>query len=407
MKKHRWAVAFTACLLAFTTYISLDTFVLSNAYQTNATEINLSSIKPGAEAEAVPEAETGTETDEAKQVPKTDEAVSEADPEGNTTAGSESSHRKKKPGSGSGGPGSGSDESGSGFGGPGSRSGRHGSVHGGPGGGKGMGGSSASTTTIRNFDEEEAEASAAEVTTDNSGSSQDYQDDNIKITYTQYTTNDTTIHVADVQLSSAEYLKTAFANDTYGKNVTQTTSDIAAANKAILAINGDYYGVQEKDYVIRNGVLYREEAGTNDVLCIYGDGSMKIVDPSTVTAQELLDQGVWQAFSFGPGLVADGQIPISLDTEVGRAKASNPRTAIGIIDDLHYVFVVSDGRSDDSEGLSLYELATFMQQLGVNTAYNLDGGGSSTMYFNGEVVNNPSSGFRDEERRVSDIIYIG
>ena len=400
MKKHRWAVAFTACLLAFTTYISLDTFVLSNAYQTNATEINLSSIKPGAEAEAVPEAETGTETDEAKQVPKTDEAVSEADPEGNTTAGSESSHRKKKPGSGSGGPGSGSDGTGSG-------SGRHGSGHGGPGGGKGMGGSSASTTTIRNFDEEEAEASAAEVTTDNSGSSQDYQDDNIKITYTQYTTNDTTIHVADVQLSSAEYLKTAFANDTYGKNVTQTTSDIAAANKAILAINGDYYGVQEKGYVIRNGVLYREEAGTNDVLCIYGDGSMKIVDPSTVTAQELLDQGVWQAFSFGPGLVADGQIPISLDTEVGRAKASNPRTAIGIIDDLHYVFVVSDGRSDDSEGLSLYELATFMQQLGVKTAYNLDGGGSSTMYFNGEVVNNPSSGFRDEERSVSDIIYIG
>ena len=407
MKKHRWAVAFTACLLAFTTYISLDTFVLSNAYQTNATEINLSSIKPGAEAEAVPEAETGTETDEAKQVPKTDEAVSEADPEGNTTAGSESSHRKKKPGSGSDGSGSGSDESGSGSGGPGSRSGRHGSGHGGPGGGKGMGGSSASTTTIRNFDEEEAEASAAEVTTDNSGSSQDYQDDNIKITYTQYTTNDTTIHVADVQLSSAEYLKTAFANDTYGKNVTQTTSDIAAANKAILAINGDYYGVQEKGYVIRNGVLYREEAGTNDVLCIYGDGSMKIVDPSTVTAQELLDQGVWQAFSFGPGLVADGQIPISLDTEVGRAKASNPRTAIGIIDDLHYVFVVSDGRSDDSEGLSLYELATFMQQLGVKTAYNLDGGGSSTMYFNGEVVNNPSSGFRDEERSVSDIIYIG
>ena len=415
MKKHRWAVAFTACLLAFTTYISLDTFVLSNAYQTNATEINLSSIRTGAEADTHPEAKAAGEVDENSGNEDSASAVSSASRSGkgshsgsssekegtssdengtseqkngtdSVAAGSESSHRIKKPGSRSGGPGSG---------------------HGGPGGGKGMGGSSASTTTIRNFDEEEAEASAAEVTTDNSGSSQDYQDDNIKITYTQYTTNDTTIHVADVQLSSAEYLKTAFANDTYGKNVTQTTSDIAAANKAILAINGDYYGVQEKGYVIRNGVLYREEAGTNDVLCIYGDGSMKIVDPSTVTAQELVDQGVWQAFSFGPGLVADGQIPISLDTEVGRAKASNPRTAIGIIDDLHYVFVVSDGRSDDSEGLSLYELATFMQQLGVKTAYNLDGGGSSTMYFNGEVVNNPSSGFRDEERSVSDIIYIG
>ena len=247
----------------------------------------------------------------------------------------------------------------------------------------------------------------AEVTTDNTGSSKEYQDENIKITYTEYTTNDTTIHVADVQLTSAEYLKTAFANDTYGKNVTQSTSEIAAAHDAVLAINGDYYGVQERGYVIRNGVVYREEAGTNDVLCIYGDGTMKVVDPSTVTAQELVDQGVWQAFSFGPGLLVDGEIPISLDTEVGKAKASNPRTAIGMIDDLHYVFVVSDGRSDESEGLSLYELATFMQELGVKTAYNLDGGGSSTMVFQGEVINNPTSGFRDTEREVSDIVYIG
>ena len=380
MKKHKWAVAFTACLLAFTVYISLDTFVLSSAYQTDATEINLSSIKSAVKTDTVPEAVSAQDDGSSKNT--------DVQSDGSY---SESSRHRKKPGEGHGGPG-----------------GEHGDGQGGGhGSGKGGNSSTASTTTIKNFDEEEALASAAEVTTDNSGSSQDYEDGNIKITYTQYTTNDTTIHVADVQLSSAEYLKTAFADNTYGKNVTQTTSDIAAANNAVLAINGDYYGVQEKGYVIRNGVLYREAAADNDVLCIYGDGSMKVVDPSSVTAQELLDQGVWQAFSFGPGLLEDGSIPISLDTEVGRAKASNPRTAIGIIDDLHYVFVVSDGRSDESEGLSLYELAVFMQELGVKTAYNLDGGGSSTMYFNGNVVNNPTSGFRDDERKVSDIIYIG
>ncbi len=245
------------------------------------------------------------------------------------------------------------------------------------------------------------------MTTDNSGDSREYKDENVQVTYTQYETNGTTIHVADVRVSSAEYLKTAFAKGTYGKNVTQSTSEIAASNNAVLAVNGDYYGVQERGYVIRNGVLYREEAGENDVLCIYADGSMKVVDPSTATAQELLEQGVWQAFSFGPGLITDGEIDVALNTEVGKAKASNPRTAIGIIDDLHYVFVVSDGRSGESEGLSLYELASFMEQLGVQTAYNLDGGGSSTMVFQGEVVNNPSSGFRDEEREVSDIVYIG
>ena len=391
MKKHKWAAAFTACLLAFTVYISLDTFVLSSAYQTDATEINLSSIKSAVKTDTVPEAVSAQDDGSTKNTDVQSDGSSKNTDVQSDGSSSESSRHRKKPGEGHGGPG-----------------GEHGDGQGGGhGSGKGGNSSTASTTTIKNFDEEEALASAAEVTTDNSGSSQDYEDGNIKITYTQYTTNDTTIHVADVQLSSAEYLKTAFADNTYGKNVTQTTSDIAAANNAVLAINGDYYGVQEKGYVIRNGVLYREAAADNDVLCIYGDGSMKVVDPSSVTAQELLDQGVWQAFSFGPGLLEDGSIPISLDTEVGRAKASNPRTAIGIIDDLHYVFVVSDGRSDESEGLSLYELAVFMQELGVKTAYNLDGGGSSTMYFNGNVVNNPTSGFRDDERKVSDIIYIG
>ena len=87
--------------------------------------------------------------------------------------------------------------------------------------------------------------------------------------------------------------------------------------------------------------------------------------------------------------------------------ASNPRTAMGIIDENHYVFIVSDGRTSESEGLSLYELATFAKTLGVKTLYNLDGGGSSTMYFNGKVINNPTTnGNKISERSVSDIVYI-
>ena len=98
----------------------------------------------------------------------------------------------------------------------------------------------------------------------------------------------------------------------------------------------------------------------------------------------------------------------SQNEEVGRAMANNPRTAIGIIDDLHYILVVSDGRTNESQGLSLYELAQVMQQYGCKTAYNLDGGGSSTMYFNGQVINNPTTnGNRISERSVSDIVYIG
>ena len=232
--------------------------------------------------------------------------------------------------------------------------------------------------------------------------------DPYSITLSEYYEYDTAIYVADITLSSTQYLKTAFADDTYGRNITEKTSAIAAANNAVLAINGDYYGSQESGYVIRNGVIYRDSGNSKDILCIYKDGSVSIEYASEKTAQELLDEGVWQAFCFGPALIEDSQIAVTEDEEVGKAKASNPRTAIGIIDSNHFVFVVSDGRTSESEGLSLYELAEFMQSLGVTTAYNLDGGGSSTMYYNGQVINNPTTnGNRISERSVSDIVYIG
>lgn len=236
-----------------------------------------------------------------------------------------------------------------------------------------------------------------------------YEDEEISITLTEYREEDTSIYVADIVLSSPEYLKTAFAQNSYGKNVTEKTSEIAEGVNAILAINGDYYGAQEKGYVLRNGTLYRSEAeeGQED-LVIYEDGSFEIISEETITAEELLEQGAQELLSFGPALIENGTIAVTEEDEVGKAMASNPRTAIGILDDLHYVFVVSDGRTEESEGLSLLELAEFMDGLGVKTAYNLDGGGSSTMYFNGEVINTPTTNGRSiKERSVSDIVYIG
>ena len=253
---------------------------------------------------------------------------------------------------------------------------------------------------------EEAAVSAAQkpVVTENS-----YSDENISIRITEYRLNDTDIYVADIQLSSDDYLKTALAKGAYGRNVTAKTSDTAAANNAILAINGDYYGSQERGYVIRSGVIYRSTpvSGRQD-LVIYEDGSMEVVYETEISAEELLAKGARDVLSFGPQLLGNGRITVNSGYEVAKASNSNPRTAIGMIDDLHYVFVVSDGRTSASEGLSVYELAEFMQSLGVKTAYNLDGGGSSTMYFNGQVINDPVGGGRGRsERSVSDIVYIG
>ena len=230
-------------------------------------------------------------------------------------------------------------------------------------------------------------------------------------TVTEGTGSDTvTYYVADVTLSDATTLQSAFAKDQFGENITELTSEIAADNDAIFAINGDYYGFRDTGIVIRNGVVFRDEPA-REGLVFYTDGTVEIYDETTTSADELLADGAWNTLSFGPAIVADGAVvdgieDIEIDTNFGNhsIQGDQPRTAIGVIDENHLVFVVVDGRqSGYSAGVTLTELADIMIDLGATTAYNLDGGGSSTMYFNGEVINSPSNG---GERATSDILYI-
>ncbi len=223
--------------------------------------------------------------------------------------------------------------------------------------------------------------------------------------------NDTiTYYVADIQLAAGATLQSAFASGSYGGRV-QDTSTMAQANNAIVAINGDYYSSRDDGIIIRNGVVYRD-VPTRTGLAIYKDGTMKVYDETTTTAADLLADGVWNTYSFGPGLLVDGQVASGLDTYEADANARhpiqgvNPRSGIGMIDSNHYVFVVVDGRSPGySRGVTLTEFAQIFQQLGCTTAYNLDGGGSSTLYFMGNVVNDPSQ--QNGERAVSDILFVG
>jgi exopolysaccharide biosynthesis protein, putative len=254
----------------------------------------------------------------------------------------------------------------------------------------------------------EAASKAAETATVTDTS---YSDDNISVTLTEKTVSNTQVYIADVTVSSSEYLKTAFAQNTYGNNVTAKTSETAANNNAILAVNGDYYGANTTGYVIRNGVVYRDtvrEDSSNGDLAIYKDGSFKIIYEDQISADQLVKDGVVNLLAFGPSLVENGEIAVDTNSEVGQSMSSNPRTAIGIIDENHYIIIVSDGRTSESEGLSLYQMAEIMKSYGVKTAYNLDGGGSSTLYFNGQVINKPTTnGNTISERSVSDIVYIG
>ncbi len=242
-----------------------------------------------------------------------------------------------------------------------------------------------------------------------------YQSSDLSITITQVTTgsgNDTiTYFVADVILSDATQLESAFANDSFGRNIIEYTSVIAEENDAIFAINGDYYGFRDDGIEIRNGVIY-QDLPARIGLAFYLDGSMQIFDEPQTTAEELLAAGVWNTLSFGPAILENSEIvsnlgTVEIDTNFGNhsIQGSNPRTGIGIIDENHFIFSVVDGRSPGySRGVTLNEFAQIFKDLGCTDAYNLDGGGSSTMYFMGRVVNNPLG--RNHERGTSDILFI-
>ncbi|WOF22193.1 phosphodiester glycosidase family protein [Microbacterium betulae] len=270
-------------------------------------------------------------------------------------------------------------------------------------------------TSVSQAEEESgtAASSGTTATVDGDAMAADSSGADVSIeTVTTGSGSDTVTHyVAHVTLDDPTALRSAFAQDQFGENITQLVSEMAEAHGAVFAVNGDYYGFRDTGIEVRNGVAYRD-AGAREGLALYRDGHAEIYDETATTAQALVDAGVWTTLSFGPALVRDGAAidgvdEVEVDTNFGNhsIQGEQPRTAIGVVDATHLVFVVVDGRDEGySRGATLPELAEIMVGLGAQTAYNLDGGGSSEMWFDGEVVNRPSNG---GERATSDILYIG
>lgn len=261
------------------------------------------------------------------------------------------------------------------------------------------------------------------VLTDNS-----YTDDKMAITinseYVEVLNKDketvqTKVYYADIRLKSVAYLKTCMAKDKYGLKVTEKTSTMARRMDAIFAFNGDYYGAQERGYVLRNGTSFRDKAKASDKdkgdLAIYTDGSFEYFKEKEYTLKEIQEKktadGIraYQVFSFGPQLVGNGERLVGENDEVAvYSKLGNQRCSLGVIGKLHYFVAICDGRLSDSWGMDLYQMADFMISKGCKSAYNLDGGGSATFYWNGEVLNRPNTNGDDDigERAISDCVYL-
>lgn len=227
-----------------------------------------------------------------------------------------------------------------------------------------------------------------------------YRSNDISVTIRQNQSNGVTWYVADVYMKNLQNFKTAFAKGRFGGNLIDKPLNIANEVNAVVAITGDYYGYQNKGIVIRNGVLYRKTP-LEDVLVMNNDGSMQTFGRRSLDTKTLFAGGAWQAWSFGPMLLANGQPMTKFTSNV---TPRNPRCAIGYFEPGHYCLVVVDGRQNGySGGITLKDLSQLMYGMGCKAAYNLDGGRSAVMTFMGKCVNQPYKNGRD----VSDIVYIG
>ena len=221
-----------------------------------------------------------------------------------------------------------------------------------------------------------------------------YTSPDISITVDEVNEENLTYYVADIYVRDITCFQTALAENTYGSGFRDSIEDMAVLNNALLAVNGDYYGNTNEGVVIRNGVIYRANPTDCDVCVLYYDGSMKVMPGSSFSVEEAVEDGAWQAWTFGPALLDANGDPITAFASTNRIINANPRTAIGYYEPGHYCLVVVDGRGESS-GISLSRLSRLFDQLGCTAAYNLDGGNSSIMVWGNEVINNPSGGGRE------------
>ena len=236
-----------------------------------------------------------------------------------------------------------------------------------------------------------------------------YHSDRMDVSIEQKKKDGMTYFVCDIRLTDVSQLRTAFAGDSFKSGIYEAVSDIASRYSPVLAINADFCRYHRNGVIIRNGELLRKQNITrHHLLIVDKDGNFSALTDRSgkqgMVAERLKSENTWQTFEFGPVLVENGQAaPLPERFYVNCHKGYyEPRTAIGQMGPLHYIVIVVDGRRDGySTGASIPQLQELFLDEGAQFAFNLDGGGSTSLYFLGNVVNMPSGG---KERSVSDVI---
>ena len=252
------------------------------------------------------------------------------------------------------------------------------------------------TTLIPNPPVEDVPSTEPEI--NDSGYPMTYKDETCTITIYKEWYENAYVYAAHVQFSDYDRLWAECAKGKYNSG-TEATSTAAKRVGAILAINGDYAtpGNGAGGYAIaRNGQVCNDKKAYPEGVYNSNTGILSYGQSKGIAGQQLstlVKEGkVADTFQFGPSFLINGTIYGDKNSN-SRAQ----RTFIGTNGVAGDIWLcVSDGRYNDgkSAGLNAYQCATYLQGKGCTLGTPLDGGGSSTIYFNGQVLNAAKNGQR-------------
>lgn len=239
-----------------------------------------------------------------------------------------------------------------------------------------------------------------------------YRSHTVAIEITRMRVNGSDVYVADVYMRDPSSLRRGFAGGGWGE-AADSVARTAEKNEAILAITGDSSQYFISGLIVGNGVVYRNTLNKKRDLClILKNGEMRTLQSGQISRETIgaMLDSVEHTLLFGPALLGEKGEALEAFPE-SNVRRANPRSAIGYYEPGHYCLVQVDGRGTYSvmsekiarnRGMTLAELAAFMEGLGCTAAYNLDGGQSAAMYFNGEIISTPAGGGRG----VGDVVMI-
>lgn len=214
--------------------------------------------------------------------------------------------------------------------------------------------------------------------------------------------------VADIHMKDMSQFRPGFAAESHAGRGADLPYLIARREKAVLWMTGDnlIHDKQEmKGILIRDGRIFWS-ANAEDTLAFYPDRTMRIIPKQLTSAQTLLEDGVENAYSFGPALISGGSI--NRAAKYNLMTRANPRAGIGEIEPGHWIAIVVERRAmRDSVGLTLEEFAALFADYGCQTAYNLNGGRSAAMVFMGEQLNSHAGGAVDPDGSVQRVVADG